>query len=383
MTATADKPKPAKKKNPKLNSYPFWSPRFWHGMRVGDWLGLLARNGFRINPLRLTMALEISGFSVFNSTMYFMQQMLWGRRIEETLIEQPPIFIIGHWRTGTTHLHELMCCDDRLAYPTTYECFVPYHFLLTGKIVPKMFWFTMPSKRPMDNMLMGFDRPQEDEFALCAMGAPTPYLRMAFPNHPPVCQEFLDMEGISEKDMNKWESSLLWFVKALTLHKQKRMILKSSPHTGRIEVLARLFPGAKFIHLVRDPYSIFPSTRRLWYALDKTQGLQHPKNKYLDEYVFSCFERMYAGFEKQREKIDPAQICDIRYEELVQDPIGQVESIYEKLNLGDFEHFREKLETYVGKLKDYKPNRHELEPEIKQQIADRWGNYFRRYDYDT
>ena len=69
------------------------------------------------------------------------------------------------------------------------------------------------------------------------------------------------MEGISEKDMNKWESSLLWFVKALTLHKQKRMMMKSPPHTGRIEVLARLFPGAKFIHIVRDPYSIFPSTR--------------------------------------------------------------------------------------------------------------------------
>ncbi len=44
-------------------------------------------------------------------------------------------------------------------------------------------------------MATGVDRPQEDEFALVAMGVPTPYCRMAFPNDPPVYDEFLDMDG--------------------------------------------------------------------------------------------------------------------------------------------------------------------------------------------
>ena len=78
-------------------------------------------------------------------------------------------------------------------------------------------------------------------------------------------------------------------------------MMKSPPHTGRIEELARLFPGAKFIHIVRDPYTIFPSTRRLWVSLDWAQGLQHPHHHDLDEYVFSAFERMYRGFNRQRD----------------------------------------------------------------------------------
>ncbi len=36
----------------------------------------------------------------------------------------------------------------------------------------------------MDNMAAGWNRPQEDEFAVLALGAPTPYSRMAFPNDP-------------------------------------------------------------------------------------------------------------------------------------------------------------------------------------------------------
>ena len=37
----------------------------------------------------------------------------------------------------------------------------------------------------MDNMAAGWDHPQEDEFALCNMGVPSPYLTIIFPNRPP------------------------------------------------------------------------------------------------------------------------------------------------------------------------------------------------------
>ena len=35
-------------------------------------------------------------------------------------IRKAPIFIIGHWRSGTTHLHNLLCQDSQMAYVTTY-----------------------------------------------------------------------------------------------------------------------------------------------------------------------------------------------------------------------------------------------------------------------
>ena len=45
--------------------------------------------------------------------------------------------IIGHWRSGTTMLHELLILDPRHTFPNTYQCFEPLHFLWTEWFVPR------------------------------------------------------------------------------------------------------------------------------------------------------------------------------------------------------------------------------------------------------
>jgi omega-hydroxy-beta-dihydromenaquinone-9 sulfotransferase len=382
MSTTIEPKKPPLKKKLKLNSYPWYAPRFWNGMCLGDWWQVLRRGHFRVHPLRVCMALIITGCATGNSLFALLQRLIYGRRIAATEIKEPPIFIIGHWRSGTTYLHELMACDQRFAYPTYYECFEPNHFLVTGWFAPTLLWWMLPRKRPMDNMETGWHRPQEDEFSLLAMGAPTPYCRMAFPNEPAPYNEFLDMDGCAPDDLARWRRDLRRFVQMLTLKKQKRLMMKSPPHTGRIEELARLFPGAKFIHIVRDPAVIFPSTRRLWVSLDWPQGLQHPHDKNLDEYVFSAFERMYRGFNRQRAAIPDNQMCELKYEDLVREPIEQLRRIYGQLELGDFDAVRPEMEKHVGGQKDYKTNKHELEPELRSQINRRWGDYCQRYGYE-
>jgi len=380
MTQSSSKP-PVKKPAPKYHPYPFWSPRFWHGLRFSEWIRLCVKYRFRIHPIRWPMAFLITLITPFNSVMSAMQRLLYGKKIDATLIEQAPVFIVGHWRSGTTYLHELLELDTRFATPSTYQCFAPRHFLLTEWMMKTFGFWLLPRHRPMDNVLAGWGRPQEDEFALLTLAAPTPYERMAFPNEAPPYMEFLDMEGCDPADLAKFETGLRDFVKAITFATGKRVLLKSPPHTGRIALLSRLFPGAKFIHIVRSPYALFPSTVRLWKSLDEVQGLQMPRYKGLDEYVFECFTRMYRGFEKQQAEIEPGNICELRYENLVKDPVGEVRRIYQELGIGDFEAMRPALEGYTGKQKDYQPNKHELEEETKNEIRRRWGEYFEKYGY--
>jgi hypothetical protein len=167
----------------------------------------------------------------------------------------------------------------------------------------------------------------------------------------------------------------------LTLRHGKRVILKSPTHTGRLKVLAQMFPGAKFVHVVRHPDALFPSTMRLWQSLDLVQGLQIPRHDRLDQYVHGAFERMYASFERGRSELAENRICDVRYEDLVRDPVGELARIYRSLDLGDFEYVRKKIEQYVGGQKEYRTNRHELEPATAAEIRRRWGDYMRRYGY--
>ncbi len=227
----ASKPPP---KPQKLHPYPFWSPRFWHGMRFGDWIKLLIEGRFRVHPTRWVMLVLISLITPFNTIMSRVQWWIYGRRIRGTELAGPPLFIIGHWRSGTTFLHELMVHDPQFTYPTTYQCFAPLHFLLTEWLLANYFGFLLPERRPMDNMQTGWQRPQEDEFALLTMGLPTPYRRMAFPNNAPVDMQYLNMEGIDRPALERWGDMLRRFVLTITYRTPRRVVLKSpSAHWSR------------------------------------------------------------------------------------------------------------------------------------------------------
>jgi hypothetical protein len=312
----------------------------------------------------------------------FIQNALYGTAVRKTPIRQAPLFIIGHWRTGTTLLHELLILDDRHAFPTTYECLAPNHFLLTEKVLTPVLGWMMPSRRPMDNMAAGFDRPQEDEFALCMLGQPSPYRTIAFPNHPPQDQDALDLQGLSPRRLLRWKRAFLRLLQQLTYKNGgRRLVLKSPTHTARIRVLLELFPDARFVHIVRDPYVVFPSTVNLWKTLYETHGLQKPTFWGLEEYVFDTFTRMYDRLEEDRQLVEPRRFYELRYEDLVRSPLEEVRKLYDQLELGEFERVRPRLEQFLASQSGYKTNRYRLEPGLRDEITRRWGNVIRRYGY--
>ena len=103
----------------------------WSGMQLGAWLRLLARNHFAVSPRRIPRALAITGLATLNSALGWWQRVRYARRLRQVSVPDDPIFIIGHWRTGTTMLHELFALDRRNRCPTTYESLSPNHFLVS------------------------------------------------------------------------------------------------------------------------------------------------------------------------------------------------------------------------------------------------------------
>jgi hypothetical protein len=379
---TTKQGKPAEQPSGGYKDKP-WIPRFWDGMNMSGWVGVLVRNHFAITPRRIGMAIIVFILTILNFFLWLVQTIVIGRRITRTSLKDDPIFVIGHWRSGTTLLHEFLVLDPRHTYADTYACFASNHFLVSGWFFRPVLRFLLPSRRPMDNMPAGWDRPQEDEFALCNMGVRSPYLTAVFPNNPPQDQEYFDLEGLPPQALNCWKTKLVWFLKCLTLRHPKRIILKSPPHTCRIKVLLELFPKAKFIHIVRDPYVLFPSTINLWKRLYRDEGLQLPTYKGLEEYVFHTFERMYKAFERDRHLIGPGQFSEVHYEDLIAHPIEQMQRIYEELELGGFDAVRPGIETYMADQKDYKTNRYQLSPEHRAEIGRRWEKYIMQYGYQA
>jgi len=352
-------------------------------MRPLTWLDLLRSGRFRVHPTRIPLATIVSVTSLVNFSLGTLQQLLYRRRLQDAELAGPPIFLIGHWRSGTTMLHELMVLDERLSSPSTLQCFAPHHFLVSGWLLRTFASWLLPKKRPMDNMEAGWDRPQEDEFALLALGLRSPYRRMAFPNQPPQDMEYLDFVGVEPAAVEQWLQRLRQFLATVTLTTERQLVVKSPTHTGRIAWLAREFPDAKFVHITRDPRELFPSTCRLWRSLDEAQALQWPKHQNLEPYVVECLQKMYQAFHAGRESLEPGRLVDVRYEDLVAAPVATMAKIYKTLGLSDFSSAEPALRHWVESYhRQYQTNRHELDADTESRLRKAWGEYFQRYGYE-
>jgi hypothetical protein len=364
-----------------LAKQPDWMPRMWQGCDFFAWLALLFRNRFAVHPRQLHIAVVITFVSFINTLLRLLQTAIFSRAVGNTRIERPPIFLLGHWRTGTTLLHELMICDQRFGYPTTYACMEPNHFLLTERLLSRWLSFLMPASRPMDNMRGGFDRPQEDEFAMCMIGVGSPYSAIAFPNRQPGGQDYLDLEAVPPAGLRRWKQGFEGFLRKLTYRTGKRLVLKSPPHTARIKTLKEMFPGAIFIHIVRDPYVVFPSTVNLWRALYRSHGLQTPTCDGLEETVLRTFVRLHEKLEEGKKLIGPEQFYELRYENLVKDPVGEMAKLYAHFGFAGFEAYLPRLQEYLANVKNYETNKYQLTEEQRTLVTHRWGDVIRRYGY--
>ena len=60
---------------------------------------------------------------------------------------------------------------------------------------------------------------------------------------------------------------------------------------------------------------------------------------------------MYAAFEEQRHLIPAGQLIEMRYEDLVAEPFESIRSVYEQLQLGDFEAAKANLQKRLANHK--------------------------------
>ena len=368
--------------SPKKPAHRTWAPRVWEGSDFFAWLRLLSKNRFRVEPPYWYIAAIVSGVSFGQTLMRWSQTGLHGDHIARTCIGQPPIFVLGHWRTGTTLLHELLILDERHTSPTTLQCFEPCNFLLTEHLFKKYGSILLPDKRPMDNMAAGWDRPQEDEFALALLGLPSTYTDFAFPNNPSIHPGSLDLSGLTPRQYETWKRTFYRFIQSVAYKDPRRLVLKSPPHTARIPALLELFPDAKFVHIVRDPRVLFSSTVNLWMSMAKRHGFQTPKRTpELEAKVFREFRTIHERYRATEGLIPKGNLVEVRYEEFVKDLVGGTERLYAGLSLDGFAEAEPKLEAYAKRSASYETNKYEQSVELQERIAKEWGDIIESQGY--
>lgn len=355
------------------------------GSTLSNLLRLLAENRFRISLIgipRITYSLVLSSIQ---SPLNILEQVYFNKNIKHMPIDNPPIFIIGHWRTGSTFLHNLITQDRRFGYPTTLQTVIPALFLKYGNLFRPIVDASLPETRPQDDVAMGSDLPQEEEYALGNLSPFSYYNGWCFPKNMEYYNNFVDLKDLTSAQLHEFKQVYLNYIKKVSFaHHHKPLVLKNPSNTSRIKFLLDLFPDAKFIHITRNPYHVYLSMKR---NIEKEMVLytvQNPPSWEVFEHsMVNMYRRMYERYFAEKHLIPKEHFVEVRYEDLIQQPIEQMNKVYSSLSLGEFEKNKPIFEKYVNSQKKVKKAVYQIKDDLKNHIYEELKETIDHWNYSV
>lgn len=296
---------------------------------------------------------------------------------------QAPIFIIGHWRSGTTYVHNLLTQDERFGYCTTFQTIFPRLMLRGYRPMRHIAGLFIPSSRAADGMPLGVDTPQEEEVALSNMTPLSFYHALSSPQRITYWRErALLMNGVGGGERALWRRAMRELV-ATALHVQQKdlFLSKNPPHTARIAEILRIWPDARFLYLVRNPYAVFESTCNFFSRTIRSTTLESFDLDGFEREVLITYKALIERYERDKLLIRSGNLFEARFEDFVSDPVAMTEQLYRALSLGGFERVGGRVAKYVASIGAFRQNGYTYSS-TREELVERWcGDTLRRWNY--
>ena len=352
------------------------------GLSFAGWRRFIAAGGWRSSPLYWPRLLFAGMTSINNSLQMRRERREFGPQIE-AVAPQPPVFVLGHYRSGTTHLQNLLAVDERLAFPNYYQASFPHTFLTSEAGGVKMGQRFAMKKRPQDDMPVGLKLPAEEELALCVDTLLSPHMSWHLPSIEGRFRRYLTFQQATEQERQTWIEAIRRLDAKLRVRHGRPIVYKSPCHTARVPLILEAFPDARFIHIARDPFAVYQSTRNMEIKVAPLFRFQPRLIEDLDGYILWRYREMYEAYLDAIPAIPKGQLAELRYEELVADPVATLRRVYGDVGIDGFDGVHPKIESYLDSIKSYKTNRYtQLAPEITARIRTEWSRTFAAWGYD-
>ncbi len=255
---------------------------------------------------------------------------LWRRRPE--ILEaplDPPVFVVGSPRTGTSILQELLACDPACRPPAMWEMLHPAESLGAGGALPVAdatvrFWHDL---QPEYETMHGNSGALPNECIFITMNE---FLSDQWSGCHVVPSYDAHLRRADHRGAYRFHRRFL-----LTLQQRargERWVLKAPSHLAQLGALFDVYPEARVVHIHRDPLKTLPSALSLmgtlkWMRCEEVdlapaiRGL--PKG----------YAALFRAEIEQREAgaLPDERFVDVRYQDLMDDPAGAVARLYARL----------------------------------------------------
>jgi hypothetical protein len=347
-----------------------------------NWLRLLWSSG-GVDRMFLRRAAFISSVSFLTIPFRIWERVRYRELNNGTSLDASPIFIVGHWRSGTTLLHQLLCRDPAFGYVSTFQTIAPEWFLTCGRTVESWLARAIPSTRMMDNMRLNLDDPQEEEFAMAEMSPFSFYHQWSFPRN---AREYFDkyamFHNVPDSVVCNWKKAYLRILHKATFNSGgKQLVIKNPINTARIETLLEMFPNAKFVHIYRNPYTVFLSTRHFFRCVLGSTQLQAANQDEIEANILYFYEQMMRRFLDEKRLIPQGNLVELRFEEFEAQPLDGLRQVYDGLRLPGFDAAEDRFRDHLASLAGYRKNRYDLSDDVIRKVEEHWGFAIDRWGY--
>lgn len=357
------------------------------GIELPQWLSLLKTNDYQVDSTYAHRAAWVSALSLPTMALGRVEDARFGRQLAAMEIDPEPIFVLGHWRSGTTHLHNLLGRVPEHTYSTVYQVVMPGNFLTTGKVLPDLTSRLMDDTRTYDNVKQGWHEAAEDEIALAKLTGLSPYISFMFPDQGAKYEKYVDFIEATHDERERWKQALRYFIKKIMLATDgKRVIIKSCTHTARIRLLLEMFPNARFVFIHRHPYEVFLSTLHMRSHTDWENFFHRPEEAWEAQshaQTLALGQRIFERYLADRHLIPEENLVELAYSDLVGHELAVMERLWDTLRIPGWDNAERVLQTYVDGLAGYQTNKlKRISKRDKDAVYQSWQSMFDAFGYD-
>ena len=314
---------------------------------------------------RVSVLVGLSGLLV--EPLAWLQSLLFARRLRRLQLPDDPIVVIGHWRSGTTYLHQLLACDPAVATARNTLTMAPQVALLLKPWIAPVLKAWMTRTRPIDAVPWGPDDPQEDELGLARLTFDTNMAGMAFPRN--YLANFRRHVLVTTR---AYERQWLQFCRLTWLHDgagKTHWLIKNSVHTARVSLVLRHFPRARFVVLRRTPVDSIRSLVQVKQRLGTLVGLQPvPDQGTQVEETVTAQRELLEAFETSRHLIPDQQLLELDYDDLIHQPLQAVERIYSRFGLTSWAVAKGPIKARIDQARSYSADRVRLSQPAERRL---------------
>jgi len=360
-------------------------PHILHFSTLRNWLTLLWRYGRQVDRRHLLQVVRITLFIVATIPIRLFERLRFGLPIRRHKLTQAPVFIIGHWRSGTTNMHNLMLQDPLFASVTMLHCAIPSGFLTWEWLARWILKRRLPKSRPMDSVPLGIDEPMSEDFALAGLTHMSHYLNYFFPQiAEQTFRETVLFQGVSRRDVAHWSRMYEYLLRKVSYAcGGKRLLLKNPPNLGRIPEVLKLYPDAKFIHVYRNPCVVHASTLKLMDRFMDNLAFQSHDDLQIEEFVSRRYELIMEKWLRDRHSIPAENLIELRHEDIVARPMEIVAEVYRQFGLSGWSVMEPRLRAFTATLVGYQNNSYAFAPDYLARIEPFLSRFADRLGYQV